>query len=151
MACLLSIVHMSCQMAVSMLTRRSRSRRMIRTMCEDDFREPTSGEQAMLMKLLERPFPGRDALLTQVPRCRVRTLHQDGTFEIYVAGGLEAGNVNQRVPVEVRDADDDGVPVDILLHVVNGRLAELEIVKLDGSPIRKTLDPNKWQPVVRSP
>jgi len=34
-------------------------------------------------------------------------------------------------------ADADGVQVEILLHVVDGRLNELEIYKVDGSPIIK--------------
>jgi hypothetical protein len=38
--------------------------------------------------------------------------------------------------VEASAIDGDGVPIYLLLHVVNGMVAELQIYKADGSPIQ---------------
>jgi hypothetical protein len=39
------------------------------------------------------------------------------------------------VPVEGSGSDTDGVPIHLLVHVVDGLAVELEIYKADGSPI----------------
>jgi hypothetical protein len=47
------------------------------------------------------------------------------------------------VPVEAEYRDDDDCPVWVLLHVVNGFLDELEIVRADGQPLISPLIPER--------
>lgn len=44
--------------------------------------------------------------------------------------------VQQRVPVEAIAYDVDKVPIEVLLHVVDGKVRELEVIKADGSNIK---------------
>jgi hypothetical protein len=103
---------------------------MIRTLKPD--------ESAIIERLLQDPFPGRDELREQISRSRVRPVdeYRDdyGSIEFEVEGGPKA-KVTQRVPVDARANDSDGVPIEFLLHVVDGIVRELEIYKADGSPI----------------
>jgi hypothetical protein len=96
-------------------------------------------ESAVIERLLEKPFRGRDELRSQISRSRVKACEYDdqyGSIEFEVEGSPEA-KVTQRVPVDARANDSDGVPVEFLLHVVDGVVRELEIYKADGSPILK--------------
>jgi hypothetical protein len=47
--------------------------------------------------------------------------------------------VNERVPVEA-EGWENGVPIDILLHVVDGYLAELEVLRMDSKPLQSPLE-----------
>jgi Domain of unknown function (DUF6984) len=97
-------------------------------------------ESAIIERLLQDPFPGRDELRAQISRSRVKPVEeygdQYGSLEFEVEGGPKA-KVTQRVPVDARANDRDGVPIEFLLHVVDGVVRELEIYKADGSPIMK--------------
>jgi hypothetical protein len=50
--------------------------------------------------------------------------------------------VRWRVPVEGETVDQDGVPILILLHVVDGMLNELEFFKGDSTEIVGPISPN---------
>jgi len=98
-------------------------------------------EASLLKKLLEKDFPGRDQLLDQLQDVLVTELDDEGSLSLKVGASVPAP-VNCRVPVEARYADMDSDPeagphVHVLLHVVDGRMAELEIYKDDSSPIKK--------------
>jgi hypothetical protein len=43
--------------------------------------------------------------------------------------------VRHRVPVEGQSSDPDGMPIHFLLHVVDGRLSEIEVFREDGRQI----------------
>jgi hypothetical protein len=49
--------------------------------------------------------------------------------------------VKNRVPVNAQCLDTDGIAIDVLLHVVDGRLDELELYKVDGSPMLSAPQP----------
>jgi len=53
----------------------------------------------------------------------------------------EKAKVTTRVPVEGRISDSDGSPIDILLHVIDGELNELEIFRADGMSMQSSVDP----------
>jgi hypothetical protein len=97
-----------------------------------------TNEKAILERLLQDSFRGRDEIRAQVAQSRVREIaeYKDnyGSLEFEVMGGPKAA-VAERVPVDGMALDADGVPIEFLLHVVDGVLRELEIVKADGSPI----------------
>jgi uncharacterized protein DUF6984 len=97
-------------------------------------------EAEIIETMLSRPFPGCDEVREQVSRASVRTIaeYKDnyGSIEFEVKAAPKA-EVALRVPVEALAFDVDGVPIEFLLHVVNGVVHELEVVKADGSPIVK--------------
>ncbi len=102
------------------------------------FRKLTAEERQFLDRLLELPFPGRDELRLQANAATAREIAEDG--DNYGSLKLRAiatprAAVVQRVPVMALANDVDEVPIEFLLHVVDGVLDELEILKLDGSPI----------------
>jgi hypothetical protein len=58
-----------------------------------------------------------------------------GSIRLRPSAAAHRAPVHTRVPVEGNGTDSDGVPVHVLLHVVDGLAVELEIYKADGSPI----------------
>ncbi|MGE8131903.1 DUF6984 family protein [Methylobacterium sp. NPDC080182] len=94
-------------------------------------------ERAVLDRLLTTAFPGRDRLAAQARTALVRRIDDTGSLRFRVKGALAM--VVGRVPAEGRylEGDDPSGPgVNLLLHVVGGRLHELEVYKDDGMPIR---------------
>lgn len=108
------------------------------------FRELSDFEKGILDLLLEKKFPGRDEMLDQITSCKVRDIFDSaGNYwglEFKVKSNTIA-HVNQRVPVEAI-AYEDGIPVEILLHVVNGKIKELELVRYDNKPPKEFPSPN---------
>lgn len=92
-------------------------------------------EKRILETLLECEFPGRDELQRQLEFLSARTIDKFGSLELRVASPILA-EASRTVPVEAEYFDPDGVPVWILLHVREGQLCELEILKADGSSIQ---------------
>jgi hypothetical protein len=103
---------------------------------EKRYRLPNDSELALLGLLLSREFPGRDEVANQLKNARVRTIDEYGSLEILPSPPTTPASVTQRVAVEAQGADADDVPIHVLLHVVDGRVAELQIHKADGAPIR---------------
>jgi hypothetical protein len=96
-------------------------------------------EIAIIDRLLEVDFPGRDEVAAQIEHSRVSSADYDdnyGSLDFEVRQAPRAP-VTSRVPVSGRTFDVDGVPIEVLLHVVDGIIEELEIVKADGSPIER--------------
>ena len=110
------------------------------------YRSPNAIESALLRRLLEKDFSGRDGLLKQLDGLLVETIDQAGSLSLRPIPLAAAVEVQQRVIAEGHYSDEDngsseGPLVHLLLHVANGRLAELEIYKDDGSPIKKQPKP----------
>jgi hypothetical protein len=101
---------------------------------DSDFRPLKAAERALLDKLLDCEFPGRDELRRQLDRLVARQVYDDGTLALRAASGQPAV-VKGRVPTEGSCPDVDGVMIHVLLHVVDGMMDELEIFKEDGSDI----------------
>lgn len=53
--------------------------------------------------------------------------------------------VARRIPVEAEGRDADGESVHFLLHVVDGRLSEIEIYRDDGAPLSRMPDPGELE------
>jgi hypothetical protein len=109
---------------------------------EHTFRDFTTHEQGIIDRLLEKAFPGRDEICEQMKKCLVRTIDEDESLEFLVQSNVKA-NVKRRIPIEAELQDADGVLIHLLLHVVDGKVNELEIYKEDGSPIIESPDPSK--------
>ena len=95
-------------------------------------------EVAVLDLLLATDFPGRSELAAQARSARVRRIDHEGSLRFQVDG--PQADVRGRVPVEGHYHDDPRLgphrpAVNLLLHVVDGRLHELEVYKDDGSAI----------------
>ncbi len=114
------------------------------------YREPDPIERQLLERLLEVPFPGHDAVAEQLRNCRVRTLDDHGSLQISVLNDVIAP-VQQRVPVEAEATDRDGNKIHMLLHVVNGKVDELEFYSESGSPIRYLPPAEEWELIVLPP
>jgi hypothetical protein len=93
---------------------------------DDDWRELSEYESAILTRLLEIEFQGRNEIQSQLAGCVVRQICGLGTIRFKVKSGSLA-KVNWFIPVEATACDSDGYLIHYLLHVENGRIAELEI------------------------
>lgn len=114
---------------------------------ELDFRTLTDDERQLIETLLAHDFPGRDQLFLQLEFATARRIFNDGTLELQTPGHPVAA-VTRRVPVEGTCLDDDGKTIHILLHVKDGFLHELEILKADSSPIISSPKASKVVPWV---
>ncbi len=111
------------------------------------FRAPTSYEKSILSQLLSASFPGKEQLQEQLVKVTVCPIDENGSLALRVSGGPVA-KVTKRIPVEAEYPDSDGVPVHVLLHVVEGKLDELEIYREDSLMVRKRIDPQQLQVLV---
>ena len=106
------------------------------------YRELSKREIEILNFLLSKDFPGRNKLLNQVSNAKVRPINEYsdnwGSLEFKIKSGNKA-KVDERIPVQASTLDSDNVPITLFLHVINGKINELEIVKADNSPLNKTL------------
>jgi hypothetical protein len=104
------------------------------------FRRPSDAERKLLDTLLIASFPGKDALVQQLVSAEVRSIDEGGSFRIRTSNGPLA-EVVRRIPVEAELEDLDGVTIHVLLHVVDGRLDELEIYRDDSRPVQRAIAP----------
>jgi hypothetical protein len=103
----------------------------------------TELEIGILNKLLSREFHGVNELKAQIgDTSAISTKDTDNYGSILLSTtSTHKAQVQSRVPVEATFNDEDGVPVIILLHVVDGFVNELEIVKGDGLPLIGPINP----------
>ncbi len=106
---------------------------------EEKFREASASERALFRCLLSINFKGRDNIKQQLDTALVRRIDNDGSLEFKVVDIIPA-DVSRRVPVECWCQDIDDMQVEILLHVVNGIVNELEIFRGDGGTIQLNID-----------
>lgn len=133
--------------------RNDKHRNLLYQMRNKIYRELNTLEKRILSKLLERSFPGRTEIREQIKKCRVRTLdeYKDNYESIEFKTDLsKKANVESRVPVQGLTSDKDGVPVEFFLHIVDGFINELEIVKADNSPLVEKIDPEKIKVTIYS-
>jgi Domain of unknown function (DUF6984) len=99
------------------------------------------GARRRLLELLVKSqFPGVRELRDQLGECDSSTIDANGSLRLTVARDLPAAAVLSRVPVEGVWLDGDGVRAHALLHVVDGRLHELEIFRDDSGHLRSSID-----------
>lgn len=103
------------------------------------FPRPLSrAERELLDWLLDVPLAGRDSLRLQAAVVQVADEWPDGpTVDLVVdRGAAPPAAVVDRVPTEADGRDPYGVLVGVLLHVLDGYLAELEVFSQEGPPVR---------------
>jgi hypothetical protein len=99
-------------------------------------------------RLLQTDFPGRDQLLEQLRLARVRRLDENGSLEFEVRDDQPLAQVLRRIPIEAETVDSDGITMHLLLHVVDGRLKELEVYKEDSSAVVQLPDPSDLEMIL---
>lgn len=110
---------------------------------KDIYRPLTEWERRIILRLLqESPFTGRDALLDQLEHVVGHPIDVDGSLSLKCSSVLKAV-VKTRIPVEGEAPDIDGVIIHYLLHVVDGKMDELEVYKDDSSKILRHAEPEK--------
>ena len=102
-------------------------------------------EKEMLNRLVEKDFQGKEAIVKQIENAMAEDCNDNDNYGSILlhTGVKEAADVRDRIPVEALVADSDGTDVAILLHVVDGFINELELFKVDGSPLMQAIDPVK--------
>jgi hypothetical protein len=113
-----------------------------------DLRRPTEAEKALIDALLGAEFPGNEALRKQLEAALVKTLDEDGGLEISPPLGSLPAVVKRRIPDEAETDDIDGVPIHLLLHVVDGFARELELFREDGKTVRRQPRPESLRLLV---
>lgn len=96
-------------------------------------------ERQVITFLLSRPFPGRETLLTQLPWVTVTEEYISEDPSIVLAVDrlqAEPAVVRTRIPVEGWGVDRDGTDIRVFLHVVDGYLWELEVLRADGGSVQ---------------
>jgi len=111
------------------------------------FRPLKTHERELLEKLLEPEFPGREELRQQLNSVTGKQIFEDGALALQCDSSHPAP-VKCRVPVEAQGQDADGVLISVSLHVVDGFMNELEIVKGDDSKILRTPSPRDFVLIV---
>lgn len=112
-------------------------------------RDLTKAERALLDFLLSKRFPGRDALREQAKTVRVRGECGCGCASIEFAvdeSKVPRAKVRRRIPIEAqRVIDEYGSGTYVLLHVLDGYIAYLEVFRVGtetatGIPGPETLE-----------
>ena len=112
-------------------------------------RRPTQREFDLLSMLLGREFEGASALARQLAETLVAPLDANGRLRLN-PGDTVPATVKRRIPVEASYPDADGVIVHVLLHVIDGRLDELEVYREDSGRVvvpateTNTLEVDPW-------
>lgn len=117
---------------------------------KSNYRILSDWERRIVERLLGRTFPGVEQLRKQLEKARVRMVDANGSLEFLRPFG-ERASVDRRVPTEAEAVDRDGIVIHVLLHVVDGRLHELEIYKEDGSNVIQAVQAETLRDVVVAP
>lgn len=110
-------------------------------------RDLTQPERDILERLLSAEFQGREDLKIQIGKVKVS---KECTSCASIVFSLEPGNfkkadVQWRIPVEAEGTDKDGIKIHFMLHVVDGVIDELEIIKEDFSNILQLPSPESLE------
>lgn len=104
---------------------------------DESLHVPNEAERQLLGRLLSVEFAGVTELRVQIESARVRWIQSAGAPALLVLVGptTPPAKVDSRVPVEGVAVDADQQPLHFLLHVVDGRLSEVEIYREDGGQL----------------
>ena len=106
-----------------------------------------SAERQLLERMLSAPAAGRHELLLQLEDSLVEPIDRNGSLRFVVDTNIIAP-VERRIPVEAQCQDSDGMWIHALLHVVDGKVWELEIYKDDSSNVDKMPANTEWEILV---
>ncbi len=100
-------------------------------------RKLTVEERKLLTKLLQVEFTGHETLILQLEGVVVEELGPPNApyLRLVVSDDAPLADVARRVPIEAVAPDADGMTIHFLVHVLEGRLSELEIFREDSKEI----------------
>jgi len=110
-------------------------------------------EKRILQALLDQPFPGQVELRSQLGSARVSAECRCGCASVVLIVDPDSeapASTTSSVPVEAEGYDDDGMPVWFILHVRDGYLQELEIIRADGRGVHSLPDADTIAVTVRN-
>jgi hypothetical protein len=111
-------------------------------------RSLSNHEKEILDALLNSlDFPGRVDILEQLTNAQVEQIDPGGSLRFIISSDKVAF-VKSRIPVEAEFLDTDGVHRHILLHVLNGKIDELEFYKDDSSPVMQHPHPENLRVMI---
>ena len=94
-----------------------------------DWRPINDWERAILDRLLEPDFPGRDEIQLQLEDALVRPIDDDGCVEFQVRSDAVANN-SYTLPVLAQVVNEDGTEAfEVLLFLKEGRVDQLEVIR----------------------
>jgi hypothetical protein len=101
-------------------------------------------EESSIIKMIGG-LPDNHILMAQLQHAEVISVCDCGckTVDLRVPRHLDKYVCSERIPVEMTVENGDSSPILFLLHVMDGYLDELEILKLDASPIFEEIDLGK--------
>ena len=104
-------------------------------------RELSIDEWSILNKMLSVDFEGKDIISIQLKSAKVIGYCPCGckTIDIQVGSNLPKYEYNKRVPIELRIFSEEEVPIIASIHVVNGYINELEIIRADSKAITEKI------------
>lgn len=105
---------------------------------ENEFRPLSDSERALLNRLFEINFIGREQLARQLPNLLAKKIEDSGSLEFQVQGGVLAPLDGCIAEASCKDADtteSNSAKILVLLHVKQGKLWLLEIYKENMAPI----------------
>ena len=109
----------------------------------DPPRQLSPWEHDILAALLAVPFPGWGELREQLNSIKVVEEYGGDdpsvVFRVDRHAALPAP-VQRRIPVEAEGLDADGATIQVLLHVLDGFVWELELYRPDGNPVKRAPD-----------
>jgi hypothetical protein len=107
-------------------------------MNDQSFRKFTDYERAVLDRILELDFRGKEEIKDQFSQATASLIEGTddnyGSIKIKTLSNKKA-DVMKRVPVMGVTRDEGGGPVEILLHTADGIVVSLEFVRMDGAPM----------------
>lgn len=116
-------------------------------MKEAAFEPISESKRKVIEKLLEPQFVGVEELRQQVPSLLVKQCDENGSIQLKaessICSRVQDGPVAEARYPDANTNDTNGVCVNVLLHVKNGRLWMLEIYKDDSSRVLSQPEPNK--------
>lgn len=99
-------------------------------------RNLTDRESQILNRMLNQLSGDQTTLVDQASMAKVDIIDEEGSLRFHLPTSvIPVDNITERVPVTASCEDCDGVPIYFLLHIVDGKLWELEVYKADGSQI----------------
>ena len=113
-------------------------------MSSKNFRPPSDLKRQILDRLVNVDFVGQRELAQQLSEVSVRLIDENGSLEIRGREDAPPAPVDYRIPVEAQTEDSDGMTVILTLHVVNGRVSELEVIRADSKRVLGRLNPTTF-------
>lgn len=99
-------------------------------------------ELDLISKMLSVDFIGRDRIIEQINKAQILR----NNTEFYLSIRFQASKCSSpidtyvRVPVEMIIYKKDCPPIQVLLHIINGFIDEIEVFFADSSPICESIN-----------